>query len=379
MAPQPTHRLTRPYGACTHVTMVRVYSYILRCDSCGNYGHFGWLYRCSQDQEEILRNCISNGEEVTFDDIGRHLVAAVQPRNRGPEKRSGNAASFLEEMPPRDITTTYTTDQLMTIFNQRKHLGDVLRRESFRAKPAPNQGHDGTHSSSTYDLDDILETNMSAPWVPKSKDECQYKICSYCRPGGADRAYISLDGIAKGNIPATAATGYGFHLFRERPVCNSQLLANIGLRSSSAVSTGSSASSSSDTGKYISDAQLASHLATQLNIRGSSSLDPRPVTPYTLLLPHANLPRSPGTPNLAAEVEKPSGPNEDDSSWLDTTASTTSLPAGVSGHLGDDATEMEEQEEEQGSFLAQPLTVPNGVAVLEESVGMHEPDLITQV
>ncbi|KAJ0302860.1 hypothetical protein COL516b_006903 [Colletotrichum fioriniae] len=342
--------------------MVRVYSYILRCDSCGNYGHFGWLYRCSQDQEEILRISISNGEE---------------PRSRGPEKRSGNAASFLEEMPPRDVTTTYTTDQLMTIFNQRKHLGDVLRRESFRAKPAPTQGHDGTHSSSTYDLDDILETNMSAPWVPKSKDECQYKICSYCRPGGADRAYISLDGIAKGNIPATAATGYGFHLFRERPVCNSQLLANIGLRSSSGASAGTS-TASSDASRYISDAQLASHLAAQLNINGTSSLEPRPVTPYTLLLPHANLPRSPGTPNLAAQVEKPSEPNEDDSSWQDTTASTTSLPIGVSGHLGDDATEMEEQEEEQGNFLAQPLNVPNGVAVLEESVEMHEPDLVTQ-
>lgn len=39
---------------------------------------------------------------------------------------------------------------------------------------------------------------------------------------------------------------------------------------------------------------------------------------------------------------------------------------------------MEEQEEEQGNFLAQPLNVPNGVAVLEESVEMHEPDLVTQ-
>ncbi|KAL2881732.1 hypothetical protein SGCOL_002885 [Colletotrichum sp. CLE4] len=341
--------------------MVRVYSYILRCDSCGNYGHFGWLYRCSQDQEEILRNSISNGEEVTFDNIGKQLITAVQPRNRGPEKRSGNAASFLEEMPPRDITTTYTTDQLMTIFNQRKHLGDVLRRESFRMKPSPTQGHDGTHSSSTYDLDDILETNMSAPWVPKSKDECQYKICSYCRPGGADRAYISLDGIAKGNIPATAATGYGFHLFRERPT-----------------STGSPASSS-DTSRYISDAQLASHLASQLIVTGASTLEPRPTTPYSLLLHHGHLPRSRGTPNLATQIEKPPEPNEDDSSWQDTTASTMSLAAGVGGHIGDVTTEMERQEEEQGSFLAQPLSVANGVSVLEESIEMHEPDLVTQV
>ncbi|OHE91522.1 hypothetical protein CORC01_13171 [Colletotrichum orchidophilum] len=358
--------------------MVRVYSYTLRCDSCGNYGHFGWLYRCSQDQEEILRKSISNGEEVTFDDIGKQLVTAVHPRNRGPEKRSGNAASFLEEMPPRDITTTYSSDQLMTLFNQRKHLGDILRRESFRKKPAAIQGHDGAHSSSTYDLDDTLESNVSTPWVPRAKDECQYKICSYCRPGGADRAYISLDGIAEGNIPATAATGYGFHLFRRRPVCSSQLVANIGLRSSSGTSIGSSASSSG-TYRYISDAQLASHLASQLKMPGTSTLDSRPATLYSLLLPHGHLPRSPGTPNLAAQVEKPSESHTDDSSWQDTTASTMSIPAGTSGQLSDDATEMEEQEKAQGRFSATPLDVPKGVAVLEESVEMHAPDLVTQV
>lgn len=64
MASQQTPQPARIYAACTHVTMVRVYSYILRCDSCGNSGPFGWLYRCSQDQEEILRDSICSGEEV---------------------------------------------------------------------------------------------------------------------------------------------------------------------------------------------------------------------------------------------------------------------------------------------------------------------------
>ncbi|GKT95844.1 hypothetical protein Ct61P_13694 [Colletotrichum tofieldiae] len=303
--------------------MVRVYSSILRCDSCGNRGPFGWLYRCSQDQEEILRNSILSGDEVTFDDLGKQLIAAVQPRNRGPEKRSGNAACFLEEMPSRDITTTYTSDQLLTIFNQRKHR-------------------------SAYHFDDILGCTGSTPWVPNAKDECQYMICPYCRPGGADRAYISLDGVAEGSIPATAATGYGFHFFRQRPVCNSSLVANLGLRSDS-VSTEAPASASfrtsSDSSNIaIVDARLASQLASQLNLPDRS----------------------------------PSGDRRGDSSWQDTTASTVSLPAAASAQLGKDPTEMEEHEKEEGKFLAKPLEVAHGVAVLEESVERHAPDLVTQ-
>ncbi|GKT51638.1 uncharacterized protein ColSpa_11819 [Colletotrichum spaethianum] len=362
--------------------MVRVYSYILRCDSCGNYGPFGWLYRCSQDQEEILRDSILSGDErkVTFDDLGKQLVTVVQPRDRGPEKRSGNAACFLEEMPARDITTTYTSDQLLTIFNQRKHLGDILRRESFRKKSNPTEEHDGARQWSAYDLDDILGRNVSTPWVPNAKDECQYKICPYCRPGGADRAYISLDGVAEGSIPATAATGYGFHLFRQRPVCSSSLIANLGLRSASA-STETSASASFGTSSGASnnvvvDERLASQLASQLNLLGMAH-DTRPMSPYPLL--HAQLPRSPGSPNLAAQAAFHQETGEGESSWQDTTASTVSLPAAVNVQLGEDSTEMEEHENEEGKFLAQPLEVARGVAVLEESVERHAPDLVTQV
>ncbi|KAK2015542.1 hypothetical protein LZ32DRAFT_615930 [Colletotrichum eremochloae] len=360
--------------------MVRVYSYILRCDSCGNYGPFGWLYRCSQDKEEILRDSILSGDEVTFDDLGRQLIAAIQPRSRGPEKRSGNAACFLEEMPPKDITTTYTSDQLLTIFNQRKHLGDILRRESLRKKPAFTEEQDGARQCNTYDLDDILGRSLSMPWVPNSKDECQYKICPYCRPGGADRAYISLDGVVEGSIPATAATGYGFHLFRQRPICSSSLVANLGLRSASAP-TGASAPAFSPTSSNASndtadDARLASQPASQIDSLAAVN-DARIMLPHPLL--HAQLPRSPGSPNLAVQATVRHETGEADSSWQDTTATTLGRQAAASAQqLGRDATEMEEHEKEEGKFLAEPLEVAQGVAVSEESVERHVPDLVTK-
>ncbi|WDK15123.1 hypothetical protein CGRA01v4_06404 [Colletotrichum graminicola] len=381
MAAQPAPHPARAFAACTHVTMVRVYSYILRCDSCGNYGPFGWLYRCSQDQEEILRDSILSGDEVTFDDLGRKLIATIQPRNRGPEKRSGNAACFLEEMPPRDITTTYTSNQLLTIFNQRKHLGDILRQESFRKNPTSTEEHEGARQCSTYDLDDILGRSVSTPWVPNAKDECKYKICPYCRPGGADRAYISLDGVAEGSIPATAATGYGFHLFRQRPICSSSLVANLGLRPASAPARAPgpafSRTSSAASNDITNDARLASQLASQLDPTDMAN-DTRIMSSYPL--PHAQLPRSPGSPNLAVQATGRQETGEIDSSWQDTTASTIGLPAAASARrLSGDATAMEEHEKEKGKFLAKPLEVAHGVAVSEEGVERHAPDLVTQV
>ena len=63
-----------------------------------------------------------------------------------------------------------------------------------------------------------------------------YKICPFCRPSAADRAYLSLNAVANGEIPPTAATGFGFHLLGERPVVDANVVRNIGLRSAPPVS-----------------------------------------------------------------------------------------------------------------------------------------------
>ncbi len=47
-----------------------------------------------------------------------------------------------------------------------------------------------------------------------------------------DKCYLSLDGIANGDIPATAITGFGFHVQEYRPVADVKLIRNIGLRPS---------------------------------------------------------------------------------------------------------------------------------------------------
>lgn len=174
------------------------------------------------------------------------MVNTVKPRLRGPEQRATNPANFLEEMSPEFIAKTYTSEQLMTIFNQRKHVSDphllgydsgtdmiqlakVLQQESDRKTAAT------VKESNTSDLAEFL-TQSAKPWVPNPREGCKYRICPCCRPGGADRAYLSLDSIANGDVPATAATGWGFHHFGRRPICHPEVVANLGLRSQTAVS-----------------------------------------------------------------------------------------------------------------------------------------------
>ena len=45
-----------------------------------------------------------------------------------------------------------------------------------------------------------------------------------------DRTYLSIDGIANGDIPAHAAAGWGFGYFKARPICSSSVIKNWGSR-----------------------------------------------------------------------------------------------------------------------------------------------------
>ena len=88
--------------------------------------------------------------------------------------------------------------------------------------------------------------SLRSPWVSSVADECNYQVCSGCRPAYAERAFLSLDAVARGEILPTAAVGYGFHVLGERPVVNAEILMNIGSRSVSQSSTSESAGAASD-------------------------------------------------------------------------------------------------------------------------------------
>lgn len=49
---------------CTHISMSRFYGPDLICDYCRRPGQFGWVYRCSQDREEVIDLALSRGYPV---------------------------------------------------------------------------------------------------------------------------------------------------------------------------------------------------------------------------------------------------------------------------------------------------------------------------
>lgn len=72
------------------------------------------------------------------------------------------------------------------------------------------------------------QLEFKKPWISSIRYECQYRICPRCRPVLADRAFLSLNSIANGDIPPTAAIGYGFHILGERPIAPAGLLKSLG-------------------------------------------------------------------------------------------------------------------------------------------------------
>ncbi|TDZ18747.1 hypothetical protein Cob_v008237 [Colletotrichum orbiculare MAFF 240422] len=351
--------------------MTRIYSRALRCVHCGNTGSFGWLYRCSQDREEMLRDRIAAGSDVFFDDLGRQLVTTMGSRPRGPEKRVGNAACFLEEMSPNDIVNTYSCDQLMILFNQRKHLDNVFRQEHIRMRTsAARQCH-------IYTPEDAIAHETTAPWIPTPNEECKYTLCHSCREPFVQRTYTSLDGVVNGDAPATAVAGFGFHLLKERPVSEANIVANLGLRPAPApvrwTTSSPGGTSRGGTAGGI-RSRLARQLVSQMNV-SSTAQNVNGIRPYPI--PPRQLPRSPGSANLATQAVGDSA-DVDTPIQAGATASII-LPSAATGSLSEEVTTMEEHEKEEGKFFDKPLKVPKGVAVLEESVEMHVPDIITQV
>ncbi|RNJ52701.1 hypothetical protein D7B24_003070 [Verticillium nonalfalfae] len=363
-------------ASCTHPTMTRVYGVNHRCDTCGTYPPFGWLYRCTQDREELLRQMIHVGsEQAVFDDLGRKLIDLVKPRPRGPETRMDTIGSFFSEITPEQLQT-YRPDQIAIILKQRENVKTVLQQDAAKkqneaeqqlsALQAIRHSHFdavGFHSSppaSAPGLDEVRwqELERERPWIPHPEMECTFKVCQQCRPSGADRISMSLDGIVKGDVPATAATGFGFHNFGQRPVCDISVVARLGLTPSATrffendehdAPVGSSVmgTPSSDGYSMTNLDDLMARQEQQFREWQQLRQQGRSEDSFAILSPNGkgHLPRSPGSPDLK--------------------------------HAAD--TDMEVHEMKTGEFESAPLVVDDGIAVLEESLELHVPDVVTQV
>ncbi|CZT01079.1 uncharacterized protein RAG0_08885 [Rhynchosporium agropyri] len=222
-------------GQCTHLTTTRLYTTDFRCAFCFRLGSFGWVYRCTQDRELLLDEDIQHGLVEKLDKFCESLPKSTFPHKRSAAART-DKLSFLDEISD-EAMRSYTPEQLKIILAQRADVLDQAAQpeypnfpESFyqdrplpTPHPHPPPSLPGLFLSPTND-------NGLKPWFPLQGGECQFKCCHVCRPSLRERSYLSLNGIADGDIPSTSIMGFGFHLTGQRPVGLVKHVQNLGLR-----------------------------------------------------------------------------------------------------------------------------------------------------
>ncbi|KAG9250757.1 uncharacterized protein F5Z01DRAFT_677578 [Emericellopsis atlantica] len=293
--------------------MVRLYGEHV-CKCCLKPGEFGWVYRCTQDREDMLEFDAATGHQVADDELGRSFASQMSIRERSAAARR-DRLSFLEELDSKQLSQ-YRPDQIVTILRQREEVHHAIARDVFRDQ--------------TDILSQILDSQSRVPraqgrskhpWVTDRETECQYMVCPACRPGCIDRAYLSLVGVSKGETPPTAAVGFGFHGNGGRPVVHPERLRMIGCRAVPLLHPRCSYDSSSSSAMSVLellDQQLgqgrllsASIGPATNGIPNGTHVDPQPTMQPE---PAGHLKPSPGCENLGAFTKDPEHAESNDES-----------------------------------------------------------------
>lgn len=106
---------------------------------------------------------------------------------------------------------SYTSEQLVTVLKQHENAVDTALSDRYGP---------------------FVPRAEERPYIVDQAEECKATLCPRCGRGGVgeDLSWLSLDGVLKGDIPASAAVGYGFRALGGRPVANANIVKNLGLR-----------------------------------------------------------------------------------------------------------------------------------------------------
>ncbi|KAK5629765.1 hypothetical protein RRF57_005480 [Xylaria bambusicola] len=400
-----------------------------------DYDTRGWLYRCTQDREHLIADALQKNQavrlalhlaiedrlifeisdpQVGFDFLGTVFGNEIRPGLRSPERRASKL-SFFEEISPKQMKT-YSPTQVATILEQREN------QHQASDKTLPLYYPSGRYRRNSLKFPTGLGFSVPTsikPWVPRKDEECRAKYCHYCRPSCELRSYLSLNGIMSGEVPPTVATGYGFHRMKARPIVDATIIKDIGLRPVPwvcgipyAVDTKASTWSLSDIteepileSEYVDPGEgstIDSFTSTPLEV--DIFEQPRPAfTPPSTPMSWAGIARQEnGTMNFEScpfVVRSIAGLMEQelDEDKIEEFQSICSFkPAEKSMFLGasltsvkprmlpkdfsrGDITPMMKGEIEEGRFHQDPLHVGDGIAVLEESIELGVPDVITKM
>lgn len=212
----------------TLLTIIQ-YNKNLRCDRCGGQSALGWYYRCCDEVDTRIYESIQNGNEASaqqipmrrhiqkltknlqehFDEIGKQLSEILKQPVRGPAARQDKLAPLNELTPPQ--LESLTAPQLATILRQHEK--------------AVNTALEDRHGP-------IIPPADEKPYLVPQVEECRVTLCPRCgrMANGEQQSFLNLDAILMGDIPPSAAVGFGFRAMGGRPVANANIVKNMGLR-----------------------------------------------------------------------------------------------------------------------------------------------------
>lgn len=350
-------------------------------------------------------------QQVAYDEIGEMFIGELRIPTRGAEQLSGNYG-MLKSM-SKEQMDGYTPEQLAGILENRDHCRTTAVQEQDRARFERIVFGASASKMPVSNMNSMMSAyNNLKPWVASEDEVCQFLGCHRCFPSYKERTGVelSIDAVLKGDIPAMAAVGYGFRSAMARPVTDANIVKNLGcrpvpLKRSQPADPNESQDDLKDFLQNNLDTSKQSHgiprspawanglPALTASTTGSSDTT-QAVYDYSDAFESAVAQLGNGShlggavPELSFAHE-PSVAYSSDVTYADMNdtleeARETPLPSSTDTEdlalaADDEMTAMEEAELTQHVFGRQPLEVPHGVAVTEESVELHVADIITQV
>ncbi|RMJ16137.1 hypothetical protein CDV36_004187 [Fusarium kuroshium] len=138
--------------------------------------------------------------------------------------REGDRLGF-GDMPEEEIVKC-TPEILRIIARQREEVKNMMARGFERSSNGLFNTNRPSPGFESYTNDSIY----TRQWSCGEPEICQYRVCPWCRPAVADRAFLDMGAIADGEIPVTAAIGLGFEEIGGKPIVSSEVVKRIGQR-----------------------------------------------------------------------------------------------------------------------------------------------------
>ena len=402
-------------AACTHTYVTRLFhtNGSQPCQMCRRVPNIGWVYRCTQDTDGFLPESDINDSALEPQHIS---ISADEP--------VWNLSQWMYE---GVLKGQYTVEQFSTLLEQRRSVKNAILAQDDRAitpttstssdSSSSDIGNNTTLTSIATSRDDETSKSNNATHLPcrpfgrfpltmfrdgsannqfreptleMSHPVCSWTCCQTCRPTYRDRAWQSLDAIL--DEPYKEPPAWELH---NRRISDARILATIGLPKRRVPQVNVSPCDSSCSFPISSDSNTAESKHVEM-VSPSVNDTPSTKTSFRTTVRKALK----GAINHSRDVSRDSQGSSKSSirrplnrisnSLLFSRRGSSSHPR--VGRVIEDGqlqeslmfmiatkTPLPESPTDAQDFHDMEVEVGDGVAVTEEGVGMHTPDIIMHV